>query len=101
MLYIAYEHSYQYGTFNKSTSIINRKLRFCGPGGGRCGFAAQGAGLVVLGLGADVRLFNVGDYISGMESPMAVSWLLCVAVFWRPAYIILAVIYIYIFICKY
>jgi hypothetical protein len=43
----------------------------------------------------DVRLFNVGDYISGMESPMAVSWLLCVAVFWRPAYIILAVIYIY------
>jgi hypothetical protein len=49
----------------------------------------------------DVRLFNVGDYISGMESPMAVSWLLCVAVFWRPAYIILAVIYIYIFICKY
>ena len=44
----------------------------------------------------DVRLFNVGDYISGMESPMAVSWLLCVVDFWRPAYIRLSVRYIYI-----
>ena len=43
----------------------------------------------------DVRLLNVGDNISGKESPMAVSWLLCVAVRWRPAYIILTVIYIF------
>jgi hypothetical protein len=49
------------------------------------------AGLV----GPDVRLLNIGDYISGKESPMAVSWLLCVAVSWRPAYVILAVIYIF------
>ena len=46
----------------------------------------------------DVRLLNVGDNISGKESPMAVSWLLCVAVRWRPAYIILAVIYIYAYV---
>jgi len=46
----------------------------------------------------DVRLLNVGDYISGMESPMVVSWLLCVAVCWRPAYIILDVIYIYAYV---
>jgi hypothetical protein len=46
-------------------------------------------------LDIDVRLLDIGGYISGKENPMAVSWVLCVAVSWRPAHVTLAVIYIY------
>ena len=87
MLYIAYEHSYQYGTFNKSTSIINRKLRFCGPGGGRCGFAAQeenARGVVWVFLGALNRCFGPTE-ISRIRIRIRVALLIAQQRFWALA----------------